>query len=417
MRKKWINILLFCLMAIYANAQTTGYRFYAALDSVKESGFYNIEITPALSAHLKTDYSDLRIVNDSGKWVPHRLRVPSSERDMVAIEWDIKILKKVNTLQGLELIIQNTDSAINGFRFRVKNTAAKRYCTLTGSDDLQSWYIINDSILLNQTINENKSESYFEINFPSSNYKYFKLLVNNKGKDPINVLNIYNKSSRVAKASGLPGDNPVKNPPVSIIQKDSNSISFLKCIQKEPYHFDKISIKLSGVKYFYRTVDVYLPTSDNNSFANPGQLIKSFIISNNSTLEFNLPVSNATQFFLLIHNGDNLPLKADELVTWNTLHFVSAYLEKENRYKLIMDNSAAVVPDYDLSKLNIHIPDSTAFLSFQTITPFNKPVITIVKKNNNWILWIAIIAALIILLLFTRKMIQEVDKRKINDSI
>ncbi len=97
MRKKWSSLLLFCYLSFCCTAQTAGYKFYAPLDSVKTAGFYNIEITPELSAHLKTDYSDLRIVNDSGKWVPHLLRIPANEIVIDAIQWEMKIIKNNNS--------------------------------------------------------------------------------------------------------------------------------------------------------------------------------------------------------------------------------------------------------------------------------------------------------------------------------
>ena len=90
MRKKWINFLLFSLISLCSSAQTTGYRFYTQLDSVKSNGFYNIEFTPEINARLKTDYSDVRIVNESGKWVPHILHNPSSEIVSDAIIFSLK---------------------------------------------------------------------------------------------------------------------------------------------------------------------------------------------------------------------------------------------------------------------------------------------------------------------------------------
>ena len=58
------------------------------------------------------------------------------------------------------------------------------------------------------------------------------------------------------------------------------------------------------------------------------------------------------------------------------------------------------------------------FLSFQKINPFEqKQVVVTPVKNNKWILWGAIIAVLFILLLFTQKMVKEVNKRKEHDSI
>lgn len=78
-----------------------------------------------------------------------------------------------------------------------------------------------------------------------------------------------------------------------------------------------------------------------------------------------------------------------------------------------MDNKAAIIPNYDLTELNTNIPDSIPFLQVGKIMPTKEndaPVTT--EKNNTWMLWSAIAAALIILLFFSYKMLTEVDKRK-----
>jgi hypothetical protein len=93
-------------------------------------------------------------------------------------------------------------------------------------------------------------------------------------------------------------------------------------------------------------------------------------------------------------------------------------LEKSDGYKLILDNSIAVTPNYDLTNLNKTIPDSATFLTAGKIIAFKQNEITATPaKNNKWLLWVALIAALFILLLFTQKMIKEVNKRKQDDTI
>ena len=113
MKKKLFNLLLFFLMLQFVDGQTMGYHYQSAIDSIKDDGFYNIVLTPAINAHLKTDYSDLRIVNDSGKWVPHLLRAPNTEYTNDAVLWDLKIIKKENFINHfsyffmMELILNN----------------------------------------------------------------------------------------------------------------------------------------------------------------------------------------------------------------------------------------------------------------------------------------------------------------------
>ena len=416
MKKKCLNIFLFSIISFCSFAQTDGYKFYSQLDSVKESGFYNIELTPELTAHLKTDYSDIRIVNSNNKWVAHKIRIPADERSIDALNMSLKIISKINSIDYSELIVEN-NSAISNLNFTLKNTMAERYCTLTGSDDLQKWFIINDSILIKPEITENKLESSFEINFPSSNYKYFKIHINNKGKDPLNIHEAFSSRSDT-KIMGVLYFDPVKNPPSLIIQKDSNKISYIKVTQQEASHFNKIRINVSGGKYFYRKVDMYIPDSNNNSSTSLGRLYQSFDISNNSNLEFHIPLTNAKQYYLLVYNEDNLPVKVDSVETWNSLHMLTAYLEKGNSYKLILDNPSAVAPVYDLEKLSTGNYDSLTTLQMGALIAFKtNTIITPSTKTNNWMLWSAIIAALLILLFFTQKMIREVDKRKQHDNL
>ncbi|MGC4101288.1 hypothetical protein [Ferruginibacter sp.] len=326
--------------------------------------------------------------------------------------------KTENSKTSTVLIIENGKVATSNIYLTLRNTAAERFCTLSGSDDKKNWYLINDSILLSPAADEGSATAHFSIRFPASNYSFFKLTIYNNNKDPFDIQGIRKISTATI---GLPAHlqpKIIENPKPLVEQKDSGSISYIKITQQQPFQFDMLSLQLSGVKYFSRSVDLYIPNSSNYSFSDPGKLLQHFTISNNSSLQFYIPLINATEFYLFIHNEDNLPLKVSSVNTSLGYRYITSYLEKHNNYKLILDNASAINPNYDLSKIYTKIFDSTPFLSFQKIAAFDipSPKIT-VKKNYNWILWVSIAAALFILLLFTRKMIAEVDKRKNNDSI
>jgi hypothetical protein len=416
MRKKWTSSILFCLLTICCNAQTAGYKFYSLLDSVKTSGFYNIEIGPALSAKINTFYSDLRVVNAAGKWVPHVLHWPAIETSGDPVNHDLKFTKSEVLNSSTSLIIESRKEAISNLGIIIRNTAAERFCTLSGSDDQQKWFVINDSLLLNPLPGKNAVTSVLRINFPLSNYRFFKLVILNKNKDPFDIMQVFS-----AGAADLPTSLPpkfIQNPACSIEQKDSGKISYIKVMQQDLYHFDKINIKAAGVKYFSRKAELYIPSAGNHSLANPGQLWQSFTISNNGTLEYKLETTNAPEFYLLISNEDNLPLKITAVSTAADYRYLTAYLEKGQQYRLLMNNPSATPPNYDLAGIGTKISDSIPFIAFGNITAIKEPPAVIEKRrNDNWILWSAIIAALLILLLLTIKMVKEIDKRKQDDSI
>lgn len=410
MKKKLINFLLFGLISFYCSAQTEGYKFYSKLDSIKTSGFYNIEVTPELSAHVKTDYSDLRIINGSNKWVPHVLQAPAYEIYAIPVTMNLKFSIIETSQANTAILIESSKNITSNIGLIITNTAAERFCTLSGSDDKKNWFVINDSILLNPAAVDNATENIFGINFPATSYRFYKVLIHNNGKDPFNIKGVVgNWGGGITNPMHQLNENPV----TTIQQKDSGKISYIKITQQQPYQFDNISLQLSGVKYYNRKVDLFIPYTDNHSFANPGQLLQSFTVSNNSTLKFNVRLTKASVSYLLINNEDNLPLTIKEAKTACSNHYITAYLDSGINYSLLMDNEDAVMPNYDLSKLNSKIPDSISFLQFGKITAFAeiKPVV-IAAKNNNWVLWFAIAAALLILLFFTYKMLKEVDKRK-----
>ena len=413
MKKKLFSIFLCCCLVIYSKAQTTGYKYYSQLDTVKTSGFYNIQLTPELAAHIKTDHSDIRIINEADKWVPHVLRFPFKETNLISLP--IEVVTKTNQEQFTELVLKNNTTFLSEFDIILKNTSASRVAKLSGSDDNDKWFVIEDSIQLIPIVLKDSGKTKYHIEFPACNYKFLKIAIDNKLNDPVNILSVTQDVSLSYQQVNLSVSD---NPACMVQQMDSGQLSYIKVRQQHPYHFENFEIKISGVKYFYRRVDMYVPTGENNSFTNPGMLYESFYISNNSALSFKIPLTNAKVFYLLVHNEDNLPVKVDEVSTSSNIRVLSAYLEKGNTYRLIMGNAAAVAPNYDLSQLNTSIPDTASFLNHEKIIAFKeaKPT-TVAVKNNKWILWLSIIVALFILLFFTKRMMKEVDKRKQHDNL
>lgn len=412
MKKKWINLLLFSLITICCAAQTGGYKFHAPLDGIKTSGFYNIELRPDLFARLKTDYSDLRIVNGAGKWIPHLLHAPAYDRTHHEGKMNLKFSIAENSANSTVLIIEKGEGKSTDIGLSITNTVAERFSTLSGSNNRKQWFVINDSILLKPVPAQHATENIFTINFPSNNYAFYKLDIHNKNKNPFNIRAVV-KSVLLTGSGDNPLDKLNANPPTVVQQKDSGKISYIKISQQLPYQFDHISLQLSGLKYYNRQVHLYIPYSDKHSFSNPGQLLQSFTVSNNNTLQFKVPLTKAAVFYLLIYNDDNLPPTVNKIKTAISNHYITAYFEKGSNYRLIMDNETAVMPDYDLAKLNSRIPDSIAFLNVGKIMAFAEIKIPeTTAKNNKWILWVSITATLLILLFFTYKMFKEVDKRK-----
>ena len=418
MKKRLINLLFFLGLSIAAFAQTEGYHFYSNIDTVKASGFYNIVLSPQINAHAKTDYSDVRITDSNNKWVPHVFHSPLNEMSREAVITNLKFSIAESNKTNTVLIVDATQS-LNNINILIKNSEVQKYCTLSGSNDKQNWFVISDSVLLTIQHADKNTESNVEINFPQSNYSKLKLLINNRNKDPFNIIAV----STNAIAGGFSftnlSDSILKNPATVLLQKDSGKNSYIKIIQKKNFHFNRINIKAEGLKFYDRQVDLYVADKNANTLSNPGKFIQSFTISNNSNLHISLPLQNAAIFYMVIKNDDNPSLQITEVNTGLGYRYITAYLKKDNAYKIIMDNAVAALPNYDITKDYPTIKDSISALGIGDIFAFENNGITKINstKNRRWIIWIAIITALALLLFFTKTMLKEVNKKTTNDNL
>lgn len=412
MKKKLFSLCIAMVATAYALAQTGGYHYAAAIDTVSKDGFYNIVLTPEINAHLKKDYSDLRIVNDSGIWIPHLIWVPNTAFTVESAIWERKIIRKTINSQLTELIIEGSKKPTSNLGINIKNAAVERYCTLTGSDNMTDWFIINDSINIKPELT-GKDISSFKISFPPVAYRYFKVSIKNVSKEPLNILSA--SSSDAINGPGIPAIHPeLENPACIINQKDSAKNSFIQVIQKAHYHFETIALKVSGTKYFNRTATVYIPYSGSHSFDNPGSLLTTIIVSNNSTLEYNVPICNADTFYMVIQNDDNPPLHVEQVKTLAHYTVATAYLDAAKKYRLLLDNSKSTTANFDLQLKDIANKQTVPAVNIGKIELINQEQNKTADKTDNplAILWLMIALGAVVLGFFTYRLVKELNNKK-----
>lgn len=413
MKKKLVSTLLFVSIIFSCFAQTAGYTFKADIGPIQQSGFWNIIITPEINARVKPDYSDLRILNDAAKWVPHVLRAPGAEHTNQAAAWDLFITKNENNPTYTELIVRSDKMEINNLILELKNTSVERFGDLTGSEDSINWFVVNDSILLSPSSTGKNNVSSFTINFPRNSYRFYKIYVNNKGKAPYNFINVKTLAATSA-ITGLPFAEFIQNPSPDFTQKDSAKYSYITVSQKAPYQVSKIAFKISGTKYFNRSVDLFVHNLPRNA-AEAARPWKRFLLTNNSQLEFLLPAIKDSTFYLVVKNEDNLPIQLTEISTYSKLYVATAYLEKGKAYSMIMGNANASMPNYDIQSNDIDPKKDTMIAAVGSIEMFysKNPDNKNSWLNNKWLLWLVITGAAVTLAFFTFKLANDLKKKNL----
>ncbi|MCP9752105.1 DUF3999 family protein [Ferruginibacter sp. HRS2-29] len=416
MKKKWFNVLCCSLLAMSGKAQVEGYKYYMQLDTVSKPGYYNIALSPEITGRIKTDYSDVRIVYNA-HWVPYVL---NTEKELLREAYlrDLKFsIPESNRQHTVVLATANDfDKTTLNLLLTIRNTAAERACSVSGSDDLKNWFVLNDSTWLSPFPGPQQTIREIRIPLPASSYKYFKVVIHNNNRDPFDIM-------KVATAVADDGnDNKIQqytrviqNPPVRMTQTDSGNISYITVRQSQSYHFDRISYQISGTKYFNRKAAVYLSGDDVPSIGNPGRLYALFTIADNSCFNTKLPVANSKTFFILVYNEDNPPLRFSELSTSLNQRFITAYLESNKLYQLIFGNSDATLPAFDLKVADSNRVNELPFVktgSLVTVRSVKPDAPKHTPANYKWLLWTAIGLVLLALFFFSLRRFREIGKNK-----
>jgi len=405
--KIFLVTLLIVVLPILNFAQQFNYT--ASLDTPGSNGFYTIAVSPLLSAKVKTDFSDIRVADENKQWIPHLLQYwqASTGDDFFSA---FPIMQNIIADSGKNLLIieNNSNEGINNLRLMLKNAAVNRSAILSGSNNLQDWYIIDDKLFIGRSYENREDEYVQEINFPLAKYRYLKIIIDNNHHDPLLITKAGIYKSQGAKKIKIYQDNPLP----SFVQNDSANYSVIEVKQDRNYQFDKIILTIGGSKFYSRNVTIHLAEYTQSQAVKPGIEIGSFQISSAMPAMFELPRTKAALFFIVIKNADNPPLKVEKVVIQQQVVSLAAYLEKGKKYSLLFDDPLATFANYDLQIFKDSIINMKQ-LNFGGLNAINNnaSLKNAAKNNNQWI-WPSIILAVIVLAFLTYQLTTDISKQK-----
>jgi hypothetical protein len=406
--KMKLNRLLLTLVVVAQaaglSAQQT-FKYRAEIGKIDKSAFYRIVLLPEVRAKSNAEMADIRILSHGGKVVPYIF----GSQLPVKMQQSFITFPRVNTANqpdtATTFVAENRNRLnINQLNLKLRNTSVDRMVTLAGSDDLANWFAIKENILLSKAAGEGGSNGVYEqlLNFPASNYRYFKVQVNNNRKNPVAILQagIYKTQSVTALYIALPG--------VKYSQKDSGKVSRVYITFDKPYPVNRLKLTVSGTKYYKRTVRIYAQNGKKRQLLSDTSII--------STWNDFLYLSAKTRNLILeIPNDDNAPLSISAIEAYQLDQSLVAYLNKGESYHVLFGDTAATTPVYDLQFFAdslqrdlsmVQTGDITANPAYQHKAVINKPQIP------TWLIWVAIIGVIALLTFLTFKMTREVAARK-----
>lgn len=376
----------------------------STLDTVIHSGFYRISLDPEKCSYLKTDFSDLRIATEKETWVPHIIE-KSTTSITKKLFYDFPILKNELIDSGkTEIILKNTSPAmVFSIKLFIKNAAVSRIASLSGSNDRQKWYIIDDHLQLHRAYETDKDEFVQDLAIPLSNYLFFKLIIDNNRNYPLNITRagFYNQFYHHISAQYDQNPLPVFSP------KDSGNNTFVFLRWDKPIHIERIHVFVNGPKFYNRELRICLPGAKANE---AWPVIGHFRLSSFTDSIFDIPRTKTDLLLLIIKNDDNPPLRVTKIETEQTKTIALTHIDKPGSYHLLLNNEDVQAPDYDLMLFRDSIPQETQWLATGPVTT-NEVRELIAKRIHRWWIWPGILLAISVLGYISFSLTRDMKKR------
>ena len=419
------NILLwvFITLPLFALARKAP-RLEAPLSEVKESGFHRIILTPEVSMQLNSSFSDLRLYSDEGEETPYLLsREPSVHRSTYFKTYEITELKHIKFYRRhwgncTYLILHNPEkSKINNINLRIKNADVQKRLELSGSNDGKLWYAIKDDYVFESIYDHENTCEVKILNFPYSDYEYYRIVISDRSSDPINILEAgyYDTYAEEGRYQVIP------NPQIQQWVDTLNQTTRVKVTFPGTPYADQMKFYLDGPAFFQRNAKIgkYVEVSRGRRRKKKQ---KQFVTLHNITLgsnrdnQIDMGLFAEKEFWIIIENRDNPPLKIDSIRARQRNTYLDAYLEEGHRYALQFGAKSMRKPNYDLGHFRDEIPKAPPLLSLGVVHSIKKhSIIPVTEPTNEVYIWIGIVVLAGILGWVSLGMVKDMS-RKENES-
>ena len=403
---------LFVVFLLLANSlvfgQTDQYNYQRELNGIKDQ-WHSINLPDDVFSRITNNLSDIRIFGytNNGDTVesPYLIKLKSdkiSDNDVT-----FSIINTSHNKNGYYFTFEvPSNETVNQIKldFVQKNFDWK--VNLEGSQNQQEWYSIKDDYRILSIQNELTDYQFTKLSFPDAKYTYYRLLIKSLEEPKIKLAKVVLHKLE----DGNYKTYPISNLNISEDKKSKETEVNIDLLI--PVSICQLNISIKDTFDFYRPITIqYLSDSVKTE---KGWIYNYTTLANNTlnSLEinkFNFESRITKKLKIIIHNGDNQPLKIDDVEVKGYNYELLARFTETANYFLVYGNSKAIKPNYDIEKFTKNIPEFLTPLTLgieQKISNKKLPDTEALFNNKNW-LWAIMLVIILLLGWFSLKMIKK----------
>lgn len=378
------------------------------IDTVGQSGYYNIQLDQRLIGDANSNFSDLRILSTASgdtTEVPYFARPVTPIREISNFE-SYKLYKNELKDSFNVVIVDNANKDdIDRFYLVISNADVQIEMSIRGSNDLKQWYVVKQRTAISNHRDKQQVDAMLLADFPRGNYKYYELTIENNQKSPLQI-------KRVGKLSS------------SSIYGQTEVVSVGKHLQKEDDKGQTIitfpslqnTYLVSRMEFILKTATLYLRDAkmidtlhyDRFSFELSSKKDNIYLLN-----DFALQGSTSIQ----IDNKSNPALTIDSIQFSALKRYVCAYLERGQKYTLELNNQKYKAPSYDIKHFQNDIAVDLPMVLTNNLSSedYPKPEVKVREQmfiEKPVVLWSIIIGLGIFLTFICIRMVNKMNKSK-----
>lgn len=348
-------------LTVYADFDLARWKYRAPIKGVAGIGsdYVTLDIPSGLFSYLKSDLSDLRVVNDDGE-VPY---VAAVEREIQSVSSIPARMFNLSTIPGdnTSFMVNLGQSGIfhNSVSVRTSSENFRRMVEVSGSDDASSWRVLNfKGQIFDYTVRDISpvSVEYLSVPYPESTFRYLLVTIRDNGEAPLKI-----QGAEVRREVKLAAREISYAPAMEISEnaKDRATEIWLDLGARGiPHRMARLEISDTN---FSRAVAIF-ESDDKKEWRALGY---AYIFSIDTPkfygkqLEFTYPESNKQYLKFAILNRDDRPLSVSKVSLSGVMRRILFSFNPSRNYYLYAGNPNARRPQYDIEAISQYVDSTT----------------------------------------------------------
>lgn len=402
------KLLLSITFLLFVAFQTTWGQQLKVKVSATQDGYNSISVPQEFRAHMVNNPGMLRLKDKEGTEIPFILKTQENQIPFFSA-LQFKHSKNLGDTTEIFLFDNQSKKKTNNYILQIANTTTQKKYNIEGSEDMQTWFGIVNNALLTELNNSEQTYTNKQIQFPLVDYRYIRIVLDNKSSAPIHVL----KVGELKTGQNKQPLEKIKDISYQLVDNRSEKETVITISKKRNTPVDYLQIYVGSPKQYYRIA--YTAVENKNDVPSQQRRKSSQFSNEQLQLQTNLGgmyVLNKLYpetFSIKIDNEDNPPLQIDSISFYQRPMVLVAEMDAKKEYSLMADSNWTA-PNYDLSKIALHLPSDLPLAKLNKVEELSTNTRTRKENYGRIILTVCLALGAILIFYFGRGLLKDLKK-------